>query len=52
MDLEKILDKFKDSGVFALSGNGNYADITSDSVKELAGESLPDGFGEIRAVLI
>ena len=52
MDLEKILDKFNDSGVFALEGSGNYADITSDSVKELAGENLPSGFGEIRAVLI
>ena len=52
MDLEKILDKFKDSGVFALEGSGNYADITSDSVKELAGENLPSDFGEIRAVLI
>ena len=52
MSLDRVLEKFNDSGIFALSGNGNYADITSDSVKELVGENLPSGFGEIRAVLI
>ncbi len=46
------LKKFSDGGVFALSGSGNYADITEDCIEELAGESVPSGFGEIRAVLI